>query len=235
MMWSDFLTNQQLPIHKWAHYFPVYEEALQRYRNRSCTLLEIGCNKGGSLHLWKRHLGPYAQIIGLDINPDSKQAESEQIHVRIGSQSDSDVLAGLVESFAPFDIVIDDGSHVMSDINTSFRHLFDHVSMDGVYIVEDLHTAYWDEFEGGMGQDNSFIEFSKSVIDAMHARYIRGAQCCDDFTMNVAKQTRSLRISDSIIVYEKGRDVRKYAPNLGQVSPAENCLGELSFDPQSIA
>jgi len=233
MMWSDFLTNQQLPIHKWAHYFPVYEEALRRYRYRSCTLLEIGCNKGGSLHLWKRHLGPYAQIVGLDINPESKQAESEQIHVQIGSQSDSEVLAGLVERFAPFDVVIDDGSHVMSDINASFRHLFDHVSMDGVYIVEDLHTAYWDEFEGGLGKHQSFIEFSKSVIDAMHAHYLRETKPWDEFTLNVAKQTRSIHFADSIIVYEKGRSIRKYAPNLGQPSPADNCLGELSFEPKS--
>lgn len=229
-MWSDFLANQQLPIHKWAHYFPVYENILGRYKHRTCTLLEIGCNKGGSLHLWKRHLGPYARIIGLDINPESKLAESEQIEVVIGSQSDPDVLNTLVDRFGPFDIVIDDGSHAMQDINTSFRHLFKQVSIDGLYIVEDLHTAYWDEFGGGLGSQQSFIEFSKCVIDAMHVAYIRDATHWDAFTLDVASQTRSIHFVDSLIVYEKGRRVRKYAPNLGQPMPIDNSLGELSFD-----
>lgn len=232
-MWTDFLTNQQLPIHKWAHYFPVYEEALGRYRNRSCTLLEIGCNKGGSLHLWKRHLGPYAQIVGMDINPDSAQAAGEQIHVEIGSQSDPKVLAGLVQRFAPFDIVIDDGSHKMNDISTSFQFLFEHVCADGIYIVEDLHTAYWIEFGGGLGSRNSFIEFSKSVVDAMHSSYVRDAHNWDDFTLRVAKSTRSIRFIDSMVIYEKGRCIRKYAPNLGQLSPLDNKHGELSFEHNS--
>jgi SAM-dependent methyltransferase len=232
-MWTDFLTNQQLPIHKWAHYFPIYEDALGRYRNRSCTLLEIGCNKGGSLHLWKRHLGPYAQIVGMDINPDSARAASEQIHVEIGSQSDPDTLKRLVQRFAPFDIIIDDGSHKMSDINASFQFFFEHVSVDGIYIVEDLHTAYWDEFGGGLGSRNSFIEFSKSVVDAMHSSYVREAHNWDDFTLRVAKGTRSIRFVDSMIIYEKGRDIRKYAPNLGQLSPLDNTHGELSFEHNS--
>lgn len=234
-MWTDFLTNQNLPIHKWAHYFPAYEESLARYRNRSCTLLEIGCNKGGSLHLWKRHLGPYAQIVGLDINPESKQAEDEQIVVEIGSQSDAEVLEKLIGQFAPFDIVIDDGSHQMADITTSFRHLFHHVSTDGLYIIEDLHTAYWDEFGGGQGRKESFIEFSKSVIDAMHRAYVREPCSWDDFTLSVAKQTRAIRFIDSMIIFEKGRNVRKYAPNLGQPSPINNKLGELSFEPKPNA
>ena len=143
------------------------------------------------------------------------------------------MLAGLVQRFAPFDIVIDDGSHKMNDISTSFQFLFEHVCADGIYIVEDLHTAYWDEFGGGLGSRNSFIEFSKSVVDAMHSSYVRDAHNWDDFTLRVAKSTRSIRFIDSMVIYEKGRCIRKYAPNLGQLSPLDNKHGELSFEHNS--
>jgi hypothetical protein len=232
-MWHDFLTNQERPIHKWTHYFPVYEDLFKRYQNRTCTILEIGCDKGGSLQLWKRYLGPYAQIVGVDINPECKNSEEEQIQIEIGSQSDPEVLELIIQRHAPFDIIIDDGSHIMSDIATTFRRLFQHVSLDGIYIVEDLHTAYWSSFEGGLGQENSFIEFSKKVIDAIHVEYIQTAQEWDPFLLEVAKHTRALRFTDSMIIYEKGRAIRKHAPIRGQENPESNQLGELSFNSRS--
>lgn len=229
-MWQDFLTNQGLPIHKWTHYFPAYEEIFRKYRNRSCTILEIGCDKGGSLHLWKRYLGPYAQIVGLDINPECKTAEEEQIHIEIGSQSDPETLGKIINDFAPFDIIIDDGSHQMEDIEASFRMLFKHVTLDGFYIVEDLHAAYWKSFGGGLGCSKSFIEFSKRVIDAMHFSYIQQEENWDPFLIEVAKHTRSLRVVDSMIIYEKGRSIRKHAPIRGNIAPTTNELGELNFN-----
>lgn len=229
-MWNDFLTNQGRPIHKWTHYFPIYEDLMHRYRNRTCTILEIGCDKGGSLQLWKRYLGPYAQIVGLDINADCKIAEEEQIKIEIGSQSDPEVLATLVQQFAPFDIVIDDGSHQMEDIAITFRNLFKHVNLDGLYIVEDLHTAYWPSFQGGLGVEDSFIEFSKNVIDAIHSAYIENEHSGDPFLLEVAKHTRALRITDSMIIYEKGRFIRKHAPIRGKLEPESNLLGELYFN-----
>jgi len=66
-LWSDFITNNQRLIHKWTHYFPICEDHFVRYVDRPMVFLEIGCGEGGSLQLWKRHLGPFAQIVGIDI------------------------------------------------------------------------------------------------------------------------------------------------------------------------
>jgi len=228
-IWQDFLRNSDLPIHKWTHYFPLYENCFKHYHNRSCTVLEIGCDKGGSLRLWKRLLGPYALIVGLDIDPKCKETEEEQIHIEIGSQNDATTLNRLVGQYAPFDIIIDDGSHMMADIAVSFRHLFQHTSKDGYYIVEDLHTAYWPEFGGGLGESNSFIEFTKAVMDALHFSYIREAHSWDPLVLDVAKATRSIQISDSMVIFEKGRQIRKHAEQRGQTEPGSNLLDELSF------
>jgi SAM-dependent methyltransferase len=87
-LWSEFLTNQQRPIHKWIHYFPIYERHLDAFRNRSATILEIGCGRGGSLQKWKRWLGPLVTVVGLDIDPECRTFEEDQIQVRIGDQKD---------------------------------------------------------------------------------------------------------------------------------------------------
>ncbi|MDE3016006.1 MAG: class I SAM-dependent methyltransferase, partial [Pseudomonadota bacterium] len=174
-LWDDFLTNQDdLRINKWAHYFPIYERHLQRFRNLDVTLLEIGVNHGGSLKLWKRFLGPYAKIVGIDINPQCVKAEEEQIQIRIGSQSDGAFLDGLLDEIGIPDIVIDDGSHVMKDVNVTFDYLYPKLLKNSVYLVEDLHTAYWEEYGGGAGKPDSFIERCKHFIDVLNADHSRG-------------------------------------------------------------
>jgi hypothetical protein len=228
-MWNDFLTNEQLPVHKWTHYIPIYEQFLSRYKSRTCTILEIGCSKGGSLQMWKRFLGPYAAIIGIDIEPTCKTIEEEQIKIEIGSQSDKKFLDEIIHLYGPFDAVIDDGSHTMSDIMTSFKTLFDHVTPDGIYIVEDLHTAYWSEYGGGLHNANSFVEFTKKIIDAIHAPYIKEEVAFESFVQQVAELTRSITMADSIIVYEKGRKIRKHAPLIGRSDPISNIISELTF------
>src|ERR1700690_4004985 len=57
-LWQDFLINDGRVIHKWVHYFPVYERHLAWFRNKSGTFLAIGVSKGGSLAMGQRHSGP---------------------------------------------------------------------------------------------------------------------------------------------------------------------------------
>ena len=210
-LWSDFLTNQDLLIHKWKHYFPVYERHLERFRNQDVLMFEIGVSHGGSLRMWKRWLGPHARIVGIDIDPRAAGAEEDQVDVRIGSQSDLGFLEGLIAEFGVPDIVLDDGSHVMGDVNATFDFLYPRVSKNGVYMVEDMHTAYWDEYGGGVGHPDSFIERSKGFIDRLNADHARGALAPDAFTAT----TRSMCFYDSFVVFEKGGTTRKHAPKTG--------------------
>jgi cephalosporin hydroxylase len=150
-LWSDFLTNNERLIHKWKHYFPIYERHFSRYVYRPLTFIEIGCGLGGSLQMWKRYFGPHVTIVGIDILPRCKEYEEDQIEVRIGSQQDASFLQSVLEEFGTPDIVLDDGSHMMSHVVATFQFLYPRVSHNGVYMVEDLHTAYWEEYEGALG------------------------------------------------------------------------------------
>jgi cephalosporin hydroxylase len=211
-LWADFLTNDGRLIHKWAHYFPVYERHFARFRNQPVTMLEIGVGQGGSLQMWKRYLGPFAQIIGMEIRAAAKDYEEDQIHVRIGDQGDPSFLAGVVREFGPFDIVLDDGSHRMDHIHASFKALYPAVRHNGVYLVEDLHTAYSERFGGGYKNPASFIETCKDLVDQVNGDYTGDPALR---TSDFARSTLSMHFYDSIVVFERGRHLPKHAPKTG--------------------
>jgi SAM-dependent methyltransferase len=216
-LWSDFLTNQHRTIHKWKHYFPAYEAHFSRYINRPMLFLEIGCGSGGSAQMWKRYFGPHAQIVGLDINSDCRAYEEDQIAVRIGSQSDTAFLQTVLDEFGTPDIVLDDGSHIMSDVVEIFRFLYPRTANNGVYLVEDLHTAYWDEFGGGVRREGTFIELCKTLIDELNADWSRDKLPPTDFT----RSTLSMHFYDSIVAFERGRHLAK---NDVRVSGRQNLI-----------
>ena len=216
-IWSDFLTNDQRLIHKWTHYMPVYERHFARFVNRPLTFLEIGCGQGGSLQMWKRYFGPFAQIIGIDINPGCKQFEEEQIEIRIGDQSDEQFLAGLLAEFGSPDIVLDDGSHMMNHVVTTFQFLYPRLEKNGIYMVEDLHTAYWQEYGGGFRREGTFIELCKNLLDELNADWTREKLPPTDFT----RSTLSMHFYDSLAVFERGRHLKKHAPQIGRPFSSE--------------
>jgi len=210
-LWQDFLTNRGKVIHKWAHYFPIYERHFSPWRNKSMTFLEIGVSKGGSLQMWQRYFGPMAKIVGIDLNPKCREHEAPGIFVRIGDQSDEAFLQSVIDEFGAPDVVLDDGSHEMDHLRKTFEYLYPKLPKNGVYMVEDLHTAYWEEYGGGADRPETFINISKTLIDKLNADHSRGAIAPDAFT----RDTFSMCFYDSIVVFEKGQVWRKEAPLTG--------------------
>lgn len=207
-LWADFQNNTGRMIHKWKHYFPIYESHFGRYVNRPLVFWEIGCGSGGSLQMWKRYFGPHAQIIGLDIRPECAAFSEDQIAVRIGDQSDLDFLDAVLAEFGTPDIILDDGSHIMAHVVASFSHLYEKTAANGVYMVEDLHTAYWDEFGGGVNRPGTFIELCKGLIDQLNADWSRDILPPTPFT----RSTQSMHFYDSIVAFERGKTLTKNAP-----------------------
>ncbi len=210
-LWSSFLTNDGRLIHKWKHYFPIYERHFREFVYKPLTFIEIGCGGGGSLQMWKRYFGPHARIVGIDILPECKEFEEDQIEIRVGAQQDLQFLENVIAEFGAPDIVLDDGSHVMSHVIASFQFLYPRVAKNGVYLVEDLHTAYWEEYEGGLRKPTIFIELSKNLLDELNADHSRGALVPTEFTQT----TLSMHFYDSVVVFEKGLHTKKWAPQIG--------------------
>ena len=154
-------------VHKLRHYLPIYQAALVRTER----MLEIGVDRGGSLKMWRGYM-PDATIVGLDINPKAEQYDDpgNQVHVRIGDQIDSGFLGSVLDEFGPFDTVLDDGGHTPKQMIESFQYLFPRLEAGGVYIVEDVCANYWTIYRD---QPESFIDFTRWLMDAMHAPYMQ--------------------------------------------------------------
>jgi len=148
-------------------YCRKYEKYLPFKREENLKIFEIGVARGDSLRMWKDYYYN-SNIFSIDVLPECKQYEEERITIEIGSQTDSIFLDRLCYKYAPFDMIIDDGSHINSDVIYSFKHLFEYVRSGGVYIVEDASTSYWPDYGGGINKKESTIEYFKTLIDGVN-------------------------------------------------------------------
>jgi len=208
-----FKENTGRVIHKYMHYFDVYDRHFSRYRGTDVHVVEIGVSHGGSLRMWKNYFGDKAKIYGIDINPNCKQLEEEQVDIIIGDQGDREFLKTIPEAIPRIDILIDDGGHTMAQQINTFEVLFSHIQADGVYLCEDMHTSYWSEFEGGYKREGTFVEYSKDFIDYINAWHSR-----EPNKLNVSDFTRSaysLHYYDSILVIEKKPMEEPYSVKMG--------------------
>jgi len=203
MSWfSDYLkrTDHRL-LTKWAHYFEVYERELTRFRARPITFLEIGVFKGGSIPMWREYFADGSTLVFADIDPDCAAHADPGTHVEIGNQADPAFLTALAEKYGPFDVVLDDGSHINAHQIASFQGLWPHMKPRSLYMVEDCHTSYWPGFGGGYRNEASFIEFAKRKVDAMHSWYTdQDAMFPFD---PIAQELAGVRFYDSIVAFEK--------------------------------
>jgi hypothetical protein len=203
-----FLNNPSKRLHKWTHYFDIYERHLERFRGKQPVILEIGVMGGGSLEMWKAYFGLGCKVIGIDVNPTCKEHEAEDIEVFIGSQDDRLIIDAVAAKYPQIDIVIDDGSHRSPHMVSSFNLLYHRVSPNGVYLAEDTHTNYWPDYEGGLNKPGTFIEFCKSKVDEIGAATSRGAVELTPFTTS----TDSITFYDSVVVFEKRPQSSRQAP-----------------------
>lgn len=195
-----FETNEKRMMHKWMHYFEIYERHFAQFRGQDISILEFGVLHGGSLQMWKQYFGPKARIYGVDINPRCLTLAEDNITILMADQDNRESLRGIKNTLPPFDIIIDDGGHTMTQQINTFEEMYPHVKDGGIYLVEDLHTSYWPGFGGGYKQPNTFIEYSKNLIDQLTAWHSPMPPLqVNEFTRNAF----SMHYYDSVLVIEK--------------------------------
>lgn len=179
---------------KSPNYFEVYHRHLQHFRRRRPHLLEIGLGSGGALEMWKDYFGRDLRVTGVECCPYpgmKSRLEDNITSIFFGDQEDQSFLDELVSSVPPFDIIVDDGSHVGRMQLASFRRLWPHLAPGGVYIIEDLQFA----FENADAYQ--WIEKLKDLVSEMHI----GRSSDPKFTE--VGSIRSINIHRNIVVLEK--------------------------------
>lgn len=138
-------------------YIPIYEMLIKKNKNNIKNLLEIGigcieCEQmthmldhgyktGNSLRFWRDYL-PNANIVGIDIYKEALFTE-ERIETYECDQSKYESLDNLINLIdRQFEIIIDDGSHVLEHQLKSFIKLEQMLCDDGIYIIEDVLSSY---------------------------------------------------------------------------------------------
>lgn len=130
-------------------------------------LLEIGIMDGASLKMWRDYY-PGAVIIGVDV--DERRARMKipgVVCAWIDATEDSEVEL-LAASKGPFEVIIDDGSHMTADQQRSFELLWPAVAPGGVYVIEDLHTSYMTNYVNSRQTTIEWLEDMAAQVDGGH-------------------------------------------------------------------
>lgn len=155
---------------KWLSYLEAYSEELDPIRKEISTVLEIGVQNGGSLEVWASYLPKATKIIGCDIDPKCGDLvfTDSRIAVVVGDANSSKTKKAITSLCAEFDLIVDDGSHLSSDVIATFWNYFPVVRPGGRMIIEDVHTSYWKEWGGGLSFAQSSMQFLKALADVVN-------------------------------------------------------------------
>ena len=123
------------------HYSTVYQAFFEKKAGQVTKLLEIGFGAGASAKVWEEYF-PNAQVNVIDIE-DKTVFNSTRLKVHVGDQTDKSFLREFVAENGPFDVIIDDGGHMMGQQQISLGVLFHALAPGGHYFIEDLHTSFW--------------------------------------------------------------------------------------------
>jgi 23S rRNA U2552 (ribose-2'-O)-methylase RlmE/FtsJ len=140
---NEIYQNYQSPEHHGdkgtTHtYIDEYERLLKDYRIGS-NVLEIGIYYGESLKMWSEYF-INSKICAVDINGERIQdlINDGQYNIIISDATKIEFLEKIKDE--TFDVIIDDGSHLINHQIKSFNILKDKMKPGGIYIIEDVNN-----------------------------------------------------------------------------------------------
>jgi len=123
-------------------YTKFYEKHLNKYTDRSINILEIGSFSGASAASFAKYF-KYSKTYCLDVNISNFKYASKNIFVHgLDISNEKSIERFLKKNKISkdctfFDIIIDDGSHKLSDMLVGLNLFLKFVKPNGYYIIED--------------------------------------------------------------------------------------------------
>lgn len=211
-----FGSDKQRP--GWHRYGDTYARLFFPLKYRRLKLLEIGIGGymaslgGRSLLAWQAYF-PFAAIVAGDIVPKQALAGWRR-HIHTLDQSSPEILNSFAQQAGPFDIIIDDGSHLNAHQILTFKSLFRHLRDNGLYIIEDVQTSFWRGIVGDVEWDGAaitdadfgttcvgyFVELTKYIN---HTEFLT-LDGLDKERLSFAKQIKSISFVHNLIIIRKG-------------------------------
>lgn len=131
----------------------VYEKNFAPYRNKKIKLLEIGVAHSGSIRLWNEYF-TNGEIYGIDdfsCGDETKRKSKDLINGEIPNIKiicNNAYLDEVVLNLPKFDIIIDDGPHIL-DTQLKFIELYlPKLKSTGMMFIEDIVIDFNYDYEG---------------------------------------------------------------------------------------
>jgi hypothetical protein len=124
---------------------------------------------GASIKAW-RDFFPNAGIFGLDIEKDVL-FEEDRIKCFYSDQSKSSVLVETINEIRKykndenllFDMILDDGSHILEHQILTYKTLFNYLNINGIYIIEDIQRTNINSIVKAIGTEGKVIEIHQGL------------------------------------------------------------------------
>ena len=122
------------------NYLEIYEKYFSKYRTTLENFLEIGLWEGESIRMWRDYFA-VGNLVGADIL-DLSHITLPNTQIHLCDQSNREHLEDLItKTYNQFDIIIDDGGHMMHQQQITLATIFKYLKPGGVFVIEDLHTS----------------------------------------------------------------------------------------------
>lgn len=125
-------------------YLEVYDDIFAPYKDKEINLLEIGNNGGGSIKLWLDYFSN-VKISGLEINDLQELHElnvkHDNVNIKMGIDAYSQNAIDLIKQDGPFDIIIDDGSHIPVHQLFVINNYLSLLKSKGLMVIEDIQDV----------------------------------------------------------------------------------------------
>ena len=166
----------------------LYDTLFASFRDQPICLLEIGINRGGSIPVWEQYF-PNAKLLMVDINPISLLRTTDRTKIELVDQSDAEALKNYADNNGPFNIIIDDGSHLTGDQIITFETLWPYILPGGVFVIEDTLTSYSGIYKFNYINSNiTCVDYFKLRIDDINKTVKNRPKLYKDINTIIIKQ-----------------------------------------------
>lgn len=207
-MLDEGLIDQSSFLQKPPFLLKFYKRLLFALDRAPQRILEIGVKSGGSTALWKA-VFPSATVVGVDLKLRywiRQQPSPDGVIYLEGDQRDTQRLEEIARSHGPFDVIIDDGSHVTDDQAITMRCLVPHVRPGGFYVVEDIQASVKPAAgaKQGMYGKDIWADFVLTLLQQQRYGDIPPASEGTQLALDVARYVDDLLVSRQVVALRIG-------------------------------
>ncbi|VDM42711.1 unnamed protein product [Toxocara canis] len=198
-----------------ANYFDAYAKLLCPWKaeEKALSILEFGIGGfgdekkgGGDLLTWAEFFPSAHVIVGVDISKKSFHVPPNVKMIQV-NQTNEMAIRKICKHHGPFDLIVDDASHMCDDTITTFKLIWHCLKSESIYILEDTQSSYSNTASCSKGVNANWtsINFFKRLIDENNFAKIEKSTGDANFEWSAyAKKLTGIHFYHNLLIITKG-------------------------------